>query len=198
MCGTSSVVEQEDICGRVVALRNAVAGSLVPVKCWVGDKEGWLRHAMVAAGVPAAKRSRSRTVCHRTLIPKLARASTGKGMPYLVPGYAFSTRGTRVITLPTKTVPTPWGVLHAGVVKGAQLCIHPAGAAQRRPRLLRLPRSLRHVRRLLALACALACARDVNLHATRRSECCKVKPRRQHVMLCCPFLSTPAHYGSFP
>lgn len=38
-----------------------------------------------------------------TLMPKLERASTGKGMPYLVPGWAFRTIGMSVITLPTNT-----------------------------------------------------------------------------------------------
>jgi hypothetical protein len=42
-----------------------------------------------------------------TLMPKLARASTGNGRPYFVPGCAFSTMGTNVTRLPTKTVSIP-------------------------------------------------------------------------------------------
>jgi hypothetical protein len=40
-------------------------------------------------------------------MPKLDLASTGKGMPYLVPGWALRTMGARVMTFPTNTVITP-------------------------------------------------------------------------------------------
>ena len=37
-------------------------------------------------------------------IPQLARASTGNGIPYLVPGCPLSTMGISTITLPSITV----------------------------------------------------------------------------------------------
>eukprot|EP00955_Chlamydomonas_euryale_P050670 354624-Chlamydomonas_euryale.AAC.1 len=42
-----------------------------------------------------------------TRIPKDARASTGKGTPYFVPGCALSSIGSSVITLPINTVAMP-------------------------------------------------------------------------------------------
>jgi hypothetical protein len=48
-------------------------------------------------------RSSAATLAPRT--PKLARQSTGKEMPYLVPAWALRTIGRRTIALPARMVP---------------------------------------------------------------------------------------------
>ena len=63
--------------------------------------------ASYKSAVSAPPPTHIRFPVHPTWIPKLARASTGKGTPYLVPGCALRTMGSRVMRLPKNTVRMP-------------------------------------------------------------------------------------------
>ena len=78
-----------------------------------------------ARAYPQATRARIMAGRLAPRMPKLARARTGKGIPYLVPGCAFRTRGIKVMTFARTTVRMPchqdipvqhpWGQLSAVV-----------------------------------------------------------------------------------
>src|SRR6476659_3640544 len=53
---------------------------------------------------PHATKARIRAGTFDPSVPYAARAKTGKGMPYLVPGCEFSRIGTRTIVLPSRIV----------------------------------------------------------------------------------------------
>jgi hypothetical protein len=53
---------------------------------------------------PHATSARAIAATFAPLTPKLARARTGNGMPYFVPGCALSSIGMRTMRLPSETV----------------------------------------------------------------------------------------------
>ncbi len=53
---------------------------------------------------PHATMARSTAATLAPLVPKLARAKTGNGMPYFVPGCALSRMGTSTMMLPRPMV----------------------------------------------------------------------------------------------
>ena len=57
---------------------------------------------------PQATRARRMDGMCAPWVPQLARARTGNGMPYLVPGCPLRTMGTRTMTLPSITVKIAW------------------------------------------------------------------------------------------
>ena len=56
---------------------------------------------------PQATSARAIAATFAPRMPKLERTSTGKGMPYFVPGWALSSIGISTITLPSETVSRP-------------------------------------------------------------------------------------------
>ena len=64
-----------------------------PIQVWIPNQ-------------PQATSARSREGMCAPWIPKLARASTGNGTPYFVPGWPLRTIGISTITLPSSTVST--------------------------------------------------------------------------------------------
>ena len=71
---------------------------------------------------PHATMARSMAGMLAPFVPKLALASTGKGIPYLAPACPFSNMGTNTITLPIKIVRTachqlmPWFIIELAIV----------------------------------------------------------------------------------
>ena len=55
---------------------------------------------------PQATKARNKAGTLAPRVPKEARQSTGKGMPYFVPAWALSTIGTSTMRLPRKIVST--------------------------------------------------------------------------------------------
>ncbi len=53
-------------------------------------------------------------------VPYAARAKTGKGMPYLVPGCEFNRIGTRTMVLPSATVNSAWAQLMPAAMRPAE------------------------------------------------------------------------------
>jgi hypothetical protein len=74
-----------------VSVVSSVSRASAPIHVWMPNQ-------------PQATSARAMAATFAPLIPKLARASTGKGMPYFVPGWALSSIGTRTIRLPSDTV----------------------------------------------------------------------------------------------
>ena len=72
----------------------SVSSASAPIQVWIPNQP----HATSARAIAATFAPR---------MPKLERTSTGKGMPYFVPGCELSSIGMSTIRLPSETVSRP-------------------------------------------------------------------------------------------
>src|SRR5262245_41250319 len=74
----------------MMALKNVLSAS-PPIHAWIPNQ-------------PHATRARIRAGTFEPKVPYAARAKTGKGMPYFVPGCELSRIGIKTIVLPSRIV----------------------------------------------------------------------------------------------